>query len=132
MQDKTIVCWRVKPVGEPCAGNLHARFDEREMGTEYGEAREAPATERVGNRYASPIPPRHLSTLPVIHARVAGRNSARGSTAIRHPFSRDTSGRPIYPWRESAGRPNPNLPRICVMKGILDRMGRRILVNSGE
>ena len=45
-----IVCWREKPVGEPCARNPHARFDEREVETEYGEASEAPTTERVGNR----------------------------------------------------------------------------------
>jgi hypothetical protein len=30
MRDRAIVCWREKPVGEPCAGNSHARFDERE------------------------------------------------------------------------------------------------------
>ncbi len=30
--DRAIVCWREKPVGEPCAGNPHARFDERECG----------------------------------------------------------------------------------------------------
>ena len=45
-----IVCWSVKPVGEPCARNPHARFDEREVETEHGEASEAPATERAGNR----------------------------------------------------------------------------------
>ena len=50
MRDSPIVCWRVKPVGEPCAGNPHARFDEREVETEYGEASEAPADERAGNR----------------------------------------------------------------------------------
>ncbi len=32
MRDRAIVCWREKPVGEPCAGNPHARFDERECG----------------------------------------------------------------------------------------------------
>ena len=50
MRDRPIVCWRVKPVGEPCAGNPHARFDEREVETEHGPAIEAPADERVGNR----------------------------------------------------------------------------------
>ena len=32
MRDRAIVCWREKPVGEPCARNPHARFDERECG----------------------------------------------------------------------------------------------------
>ena len=50
MRDRAIVCWREKPLGEPCARNPHARFDEREVETEYGEASEAPTTERVGNR----------------------------------------------------------------------------------
>ena len=36
MRYRPIVCWRVKPVGEPCAGNPHARFDEREVETEHG------------------------------------------------------------------------------------------------
>ena len=34
MRDLAIVCWREKPVGEPCARNPHARFDEREVETE--------------------------------------------------------------------------------------------------
>jgi hypothetical protein len=34
---------------EPDAGNLHARFDEREVETEQGRDTEAPATERAGN-----------------------------------------------------------------------------------
>ena len=50
MRDRAIVCWREKPVGEPCARNPHARFDEREVETDYGEASEAPADERAGNR----------------------------------------------------------------------------------
>jgi hypothetical protein len=50
MRDRAIVCWREKPVGEPCAGNPHARFDEREVETEHGTASEAPTDERVGNR----------------------------------------------------------------------------------
>jgi hypothetical protein len=32
MRDRAIVCRREKPVGEPCARNPHARFDERECG----------------------------------------------------------------------------------------------------
>ncbi len=31
-----IVCWSVKPVGEPDAGNPHVRFDERDVETEHG------------------------------------------------------------------------------------------------
>ena len=50
LRDRAIVCWREKPVGEPCAGNSHARFDEREVETEHGLASEAPAIERAGNR----------------------------------------------------------------------------------
>ena len=34
MRDRAIVCWWEKPVGEPCARNPHARFDEREVETE--------------------------------------------------------------------------------------------------
>ena len=48
LRDRAIVCWREKPVGEPCAGNSHARFDEREVETEYGEASEAPGRLRHG------------------------------------------------------------------------------------
>ncbi len=55
-RNRIIVCQRVKPVGEPCAGKPHARFDEREVETEHGEASEAPATERAGNR-----PSQHLN-----------------------------------------------------------------------
>ena len=35
---------------EPEAGNPHIRFDERDVETEHGEASEAPANERAGNR----------------------------------------------------------------------------------
>ena len=41
-------------VRKPGAGKPHARFDERDVETEHGEASEAPATERAGNRYAKP------------------------------------------------------------------------------
>src|SRR5207244_529331 len=51
-------------VREPDALNVHVRFDEGEVETGQGEAREAPATERAGNRLAPPKPPRHLPTLP--------------------------------------------------------------------
>jgi hypothetical protein len=36
-------------VRKPGAGKPPARFDERDVETEHGEAREAPATERAGN-----------------------------------------------------------------------------------
>ena len=39
-------------VREPDAGNLHVRFDEREVETEHGQASETPADERAGNRWA--------------------------------------------------------------------------------
>ena len=39
------------------------------METEHGVASEAPTTERVGNRWATPTPPRHVSTLPEAYAR---------------------------------------------------------------
>ncbi len=48
--NRAIVCRRVKLVGKPDAGNPHVRFDEREVETEQGEASEAPADERAGNR----------------------------------------------------------------------------------
>ena len=47
---------------EPDAGKLHVRFDEREVETEQGRAREAPADERAG-RIGPTKPPRHFSTL---------------------------------------------------------------------
>ena len=47
---------------EPDAGKLHVRFDEREVETEQGRAREALAHERAG-RIGPPKPPRHFSTL---------------------------------------------------------------------
>ena len=37
-------------VREPDAGKPPVRFDEREVETEHGEAIEAPANERAGNR----------------------------------------------------------------------------------
>jgi hypothetical protein len=57
------VCSAVNLVGEPDALNAHVRFEEGEVETGHGEAREAPATERAGNRLASPKQPRHLPTL---------------------------------------------------------------------
>ena len=50
-------------VREPDAGKPPVRFDERAVETEQGAAREAPATERAGNRLAAPKQPRHRSTL---------------------------------------------------------------------
>ncbi len=38
-------------VGEPDAANPHVRFDEREVETGHGQASEAPADERAGNRW---------------------------------------------------------------------------------
>ena len=35
---------------EPDAADPHVRFDERDVETEHGEASEAPANERAGNR----------------------------------------------------------------------------------
>jgi hypothetical protein len=40
----------MKEDGEPDAGDLHVRFDEREVETGYGEAIETPADERAGKR----------------------------------------------------------------------------------
>ena len=53
---------------EPDAGKPHVRFDEREVETEQGRAREAPADERAG-RIGPPKPPRHFSTLLFFKAR---------------------------------------------------------------
>ncbi len=57
-------CESVNLLREPEAANPHVRFDEREVETEQGKDKKAPATEKVGHRYASPKPPRHFSTLP--------------------------------------------------------------------
>jgi hypothetical protein len=38
-------------VREPDAANPHVRFDEREVESEHGQASEAPAAERAGNRW---------------------------------------------------------------------------------
>ncbi len=66
MRDRPIVCWRVKPVGEPCAGNPHARFDERECGNgAWHAAIEARTGKPRHGTMPKPTPPRHLSTLPV-------------------------------------------------------------------
>jgi len=43
-------CPVVKVTGEPDAGKPHVRFDEGVLGLGYGRAREAPPTERGGNR----------------------------------------------------------------------------------
>ena len=65
MRDRPIVCWRVKPVGEPCAGNPHARFDERECGNgAWHAAIEARTGKPRHGTMPKPKPPRHLSTLP--------------------------------------------------------------------
>jgi hypothetical protein len=65
MRDRPIVCWRVKPVGEPCAGNPHARFDERECGNgAWHAAIEARTGKPRHGTMPKPTPPRHLSTLP--------------------------------------------------------------------
>ncbi len=42
-------CERVNLLREPDAGDPQVRFDERDVETEHGAAREAPATERAGN-----------------------------------------------------------------------------------
>ena len=44
--------------------------------TEHGVASEAPADERAGNRYATPKPPRHLSTLPLVRQPAQGISEA--------------------------------------------------------
>ena len=41
---------RMNLLREPDAGDPHVRFDEREVETEHGNASEAPADERAGNR----------------------------------------------------------------------------------
>ena len=46
------VCLTMKPVGEPDALIGHVRFEEREVETGHGQASEAPAAERAGNRWA--------------------------------------------------------------------------------
>jgi hypothetical protein len=50
-------------VRKPDAGEPHVRFDERGVETGHEEASEAPATERVGNRWASSTLLRHIPTL---------------------------------------------------------------------
>ena len=40
----------IRLIREPDAGNPDVRFDEREAETEHGQAHEAPAYERAGNR----------------------------------------------------------------------------------
>ena len=70
-------------VREPDAGKPPVRFDERGVKTENGEASEAPATERAGNRYAEPKPPRHSSTLLILSG---SENSVSVCAVIRHRF----------------------------------------------
>jgi hypothetical protein len=60
-----------------------ARFDERDVKTDRGEASEAPATERAGNRYAEPIDTAsHL-------------DSTRGQFCIAYCTSADTNRAPV-------------------------------------
>ena len=69
---------------EPDAGKLHVRFDEREVETEQGRAREAPADERAG-RIGPPKPPRHFSTLLSLE-RSAQIEADAGFVDSRHPL----------------------------------------------
>ena len=64
-------------VRKPDAGEPHVRFDERGVETGHEEASEAPATERVGNRWASSTLLRHI---PTLHADPVDRG-ASGATA---------------------------------------------------
>src|SRR5438132_12115881 len=50
---------------EPDAGNPPVRFDERDVETKQGGILRHRPSERPGNRYARPTPPRHVSTLPI-------------------------------------------------------------------
>ncbi len=78
-------------VRKPSAGKPHARFDERDVETEHGEARDAPADEKAGNRYAEPKTTAHISTLLQVFSRSAPRrNSSFGSPSRSRAFS----GRP--------------------------------------
>ena len=54
--------FQAEGIGAVSGGDLHVRFDEREVETEYGRANEAPAHERA-RRIGPPKPPRHFSTL---------------------------------------------------------------------
>ena len=69
----------LNPVGEPDALNAPVRFDEGEVETGHGGAREAPATEKAGNRLAAPKQPRHLPTLLFPPSRVALGVTPQGS-----------------------------------------------------
>ncbi len=81
MRDRPIVCWRVKPVGEPCAGNPHARFDERECGNgAWHAAIEARTGKPRHGTMPKPTPPRHLSTLP--HRSDTGRVANDGRMSV--------------------------------------------------
>jgi hypothetical protein len=46
---RPVECEDLTTGGKPDAGNLHVRFDERDVETGHGLDNEAPATERVGN-----------------------------------------------------------------------------------
>ena len=66
----------VNGVGEPCAGEPHARFDGRELETEqigHGHGEERPAGNRAGHQRLRDLPPntspRQLPTLHVIDCR---------------------------------------------------------------
>ena len=51
-------------VREPDAGDLHVRFDEREVETDHGRTTKAPPDERAEKHMWVLEPPRHISTLP--------------------------------------------------------------------
>src|SRR3954454_471837 len=78
----------VKNVGEPCAGEPHARFDGRELETEHADQghrggtaeRETGGTQAPGPT-SQPLPPRQLPTQPS-SATTAGTPATVRSTHI--------------------------------------------------
>ena len=75
----------MKDLGKPCAGEPHARFDERGLETEYGLGTAAPATRTRGQRRTY-RPPRQPPTLPrpgAVNSAIVTKTRAPDSSALR-------------------------------------------------
>ena len=113
----------VKGVGEPCAGEPHARFDGRELETEH-LTRGTGWHGRPGNRrnrgpgtYQSATPPRQLPTQPTsadARRRVGRGARFSGGSAPRTP----TTSRPPPTSAFTAGRSTPASPPRCARRSL--------------
>ena len=99
-------------VREPDAGNLHVRFDERDVETEQGGTTKAPPDERGGNRY--------------VHPTTAAPHLDFTSRRAQIPIARAT------PYRESRSSLSAWLVDYCEVSGVgLDHYARALHDRAG-